>query len=188
MHFSEIPQFPKAYYTVDTSIRHLENTLEEYNRAPLTEPGHLKLQPIFQRGYVWTKNQQIQYMEYLLKGGEFAKTVIFNCPNWMEIQQKNTAGWSILDITSNHVVCVDGQQRIRAIRAFLQNKIPAFNTYFKDFEEKIPLDLTLRIQMLKLQTPQQLLQAYIDYNTGGSVHSETDLKPAIELLNKIKNT
>jgi glycosyltransferase involved in cell wall biosynthesis len=88
----------------------------------------LELNPDFQRGHVWTEQQQIKYIEHLLRGGKTATTLYFNHPNWMG----NFEG---------EFVCVDGLQRLTAIQKFMNNEIPAFDTYLDEFEDK---DMLLR--------------------------------------------
>lgn len=66
--FKDIPQFTRdGHYQVDYPIDHLVGFLDEEIR----DRG-LQLNPDFQRGNVWTEEQQIAYIEFLLKGGKSA--------------------------------------------------------------------------------------------------------------------
>jgi len=38
----------------------------------------LQLNPDFQRGHVWIENQQIKYIEYILRGGKTARVIYLN--------------------------------------------------------------------------------------------------------------
>jgi hypothetical protein len=70
------------------------------------------MNPDFQRGHVWTEEQQIAYVEYLLKGGMSGRTFYFNKPSW---KNKDTINGY------DDFVCVDGLQRTTAIEKFLNN-------------------------------------------------------------------
>ena len=64
MKFSEIPQLTRtAAYKVNSSWKYLEDWLEDLRRR-----GELDLNPDFQRGHVWTEQQQIRYVEFVLRG------------------------------------------------------------------------------------------------------------------------
>ena len=76
MNFSDIPQFPHSYYEVDVPWKQIEDNLVVYQ-----EMG-LDLDPDFQRGHVWTETQQRGFLEYSLRGGQSARHVYFNSPNW----------------------------------------------------------------------------------------------------------
>lgn len=60
--FSDIPQFPKSTYAVDIGIHYIKETLKEYK-----EWG-LNIDPDFQRGHVWTKQQQTAFLEFWFRG------------------------------------------------------------------------------------------------------------------------
>lgn len=38
----------------------------------------MQLNPDFQRGHVWIENQQIKYIEYILRGGKTARVIYLN--------------------------------------------------------------------------------------------------------------
>lgn len=71
----------------------------------------LILESEFQRGHVWTKAQQIAYIEYFLKGGISGRDLYFNHPDWYHKSEGNYHDY----------VCVDGLQRITAVRRFMNN-------------------------------------------------------------------
>ena len=113
MKFADIPQFltNKANYHVDVGFKYLDSTIQNY----IKEYG-LILDPPFQRGHVWTQAQQEAYVIHLLRGGLSGKDLYFNCPSWH--------GKALTDY--DEFVCVDGLQRITAIRKFIQNKLKNF--------------------------------------------------------------
>ena len=72
--FRDIPQFTDiGHYAVDYPIDRLISFLEDEIR----DYG-LQLNPEFQRGHVWTRKQQIAYVEFLLRGGRTGRDLYFN--------------------------------------------------------------------------------------------------------------
>lgn len=171
MKFSDIPKFTsEGQYTADMRlpyfVRWIDENIKELN---------LQLNPDFQRGHVWTKQQQIAYIEYLIKGGKSAKTVYFNQSGW----ERDWKG---------EFFCVDGLQRITAIQKFLNNEIKVFGYYLKEYEDyKILLRrLTIKVNINNLQTRKEVLQWYLDMNTGGTVHSREEINKVKNMLNELK--
>lgn len=116
--FKDIPQFTRdASYHVNMDIRRvsiwIEENIKEYN---------LQLNPDFQRGHVWTEEQQIAWLEFFLKGGKSGNDVYFNDPFWMDWNMNN-----IKPDTYKDFVCVDGLQRLTSIQRFINNEIKVFN-------------------------------------------------------------
>ena len=159
-------------YEVNVHLVHLEKIIKEYK-----EDYSLDLNPDFQRGYAWNEAQQIAYVEFLLKGGESAKVIYFNCPYFEDYQ---------VDKYDMDMVCVDGLQRLTAIRKFLSNELPVFGYYLKDFEDYRVLlrsySITLNVNCLK--TKKEVLEWYIDFNSGGTVHSEEEISRVKKLLDE----
>lgn len=167
MKFQDIPQFPTSRYEIDVSWNYIEMNLEQ-----LKGEGELRLDPDYQRGHVWTQEQQQAYVEYVLRGGEVSRTIIFNAPNWD-------------DGKDTFIELVDGKQRLEAVRAFMRNDIPAFGTYFKDFEDKFPtMNIRFRFQVCCLKTRAEVLDLYLKINAGGTPHSETELERVRKMLKK----
>jgi uncharacterized protein with ParB-like and HNH nuclease domain len=129
---------------------------------------NLQLNPDFQRGHVWTEEQQIKYIEYLLRGGKSARVIYFNQPGWMH-------DWK------GDFVCVDGLQRITAVIKFMNNEIPAFGYYYKDFEDK-PHNIDLLFNVNNLKTRKEVLQWYIEFNSAGTVHTDEEINRVKKLL------
>src|SRR5690606_19894387 len=74
--FADIPTFPRASWCVDVGWDYLERFLDGQ-----LEIG-LDLEPDFQRAHVWTREQQIAYVEYQLRGGEVAREITCNAKDW----------------------------------------------------------------------------------------------------------
>jgi uncharacterized protein with ParB-like and HNH nuclease domain len=168
MKFQDIPQLTRiGSYQVNVGLKELKRHINGY-----LETG-LQLCPDFQRGHVWTENQQIAYVEYLLKGGNSAKTIYLNQPGWM-------TNWK------GDFVLVDGLQRITACLKFMNNELPVFgDNYYKEFEDKLSsIEPDLIINVNNLKTRKEVLQWYIDFNSGGTVHTEKDIQKVKDLLEK----
>ena len=79
MKFSEIPQYltNRAHYKVDVAVQYFYKTIQNF----IDEDG-LILNPPFQRGHVWTEEQQQAYIVHLLRGGSSGKDIFLNKPSW----------------------------------------------------------------------------------------------------------
>ena len=130
----------------------------------------LILESEFQRGHVWTKAQQIAYIEYFLKGGISGRNLYFNHPDWYHKSEGNYHDY----------VCVDGLQRITAVRRFMNNEIPAFGVYRKDFEDDFYFTLDImhhsfNFHVNDLKTKEEVLQWYVEMNEGGTPHTKAEI-------------
>jgi len=168
MKYSYIQKYTsKGHYQIDASLHYLEEWVTDG-----VENLNLQLNPDFQRGHVWTEEQQIAYVEHLLRGGESARVVYFNHPGWM-------TNWK------GDFVCVDGLQRITACLKFLRNEIKVFGKYYeKDFEDRIPFNIGLKINVNNLQTRKEVLKWYLEMNSGGTIHTDKELDKVRKLLEK----
>jgi uncharacterized protein with ParB-like and HNH nuclease domain len=124
------------------------------------------LQPDFQRGYVWTQEQQIAYIEAMLAGSITGRAIYFNHPTW----------GSFHDFEKYPLVCVDGQQRIGAVFAFMENKIPIFAHYFSEYEDRLPMNRAyFDLYCNNLKTNKEVYEWYLHLNAGGTVHTKEEL-------------
>jgi len=165
MNYDQIQPFTQdGYYRVDVSIRDFADSIRRYEKA-----YGLILNPDFQRGHVWTLDQQSSFVEYILRGG-ITQEIRLNHPGWM-----NTF--------KGDFVCVDGLQRITALLGFLENKVPAFGCLYQDFEGIMPT-CSVGIRINSLQTRKEVLQWYVDLNTGGTVHSDSEINRVKDLIEK----
>jgi len=180
MRFKEIRQFTQpAHYSIHTSWGYLEENLKSYDERGEGITGNLglDLNPDFQRGHVWTEDKQIAYVEFCLKGGESSRDILFNHPNWM--------GSYV-----GQMVLVDGKQRLEAVRKFLRNELPIFGHTIDEFEDKKIMlrssncDFIFKVNNLK--TRKDVLQWYLDLNTGGVVHTTEEIEKVKRLLENEK--
>ncbi len=173
MKFSEIVPFigSSGLYVVNHALNQLENQLANYER----EYG-LDLNPDFQRGHVWNEAQQIAFVEFFLRGGATSRTIYFNSP-WFASKGKTGA--------YGDMVIVDGLQRLTALRAFLAGRLPVFGTLIGDYEDTLHMAAAkhnLQFAINGLQTRAEMLRWYLEFNTGGVVHTPEELERVRELL------
>lgn len=85
---------------------------------------------------------------------------------------------------SGQMVILDGKQRLNSIVKFLKNELKVFGYYLDDFEDKdrILRHYELRFNINDMSNRKDILQWYIDYNTGGTVHSEEEINRVKLLL------
>lgn len=169
MRYKDIPQFTRAggwECDFDFPFRFVR----EIDRM-IKEDG-LQLNPDFQRGHVWTDDQQIAYIEFLLRGGKTARVIYLNNPNW-QIHKSD----SYTDF-----VCVDGLQRITAIKRFVNDEIPVFGAYQSEYEDVPSISTSMKINVNDLKTRREVLQWYIDFNAGGTIHTDVEIQKVRMLL------
>lgn len=167
MKFKDIKKFKQdGQWECDYSIDSLVGEIERFE-----DEHELELNPDFQRGHVWTEEQQINFIEFILKGGKTGRVVYLNHPGWMSDWRTGEAGF----------VCVDGLQRITAFRRFINNEIPIFGHFYSEFEDK-PRNITIRLNINNLQTREEVLTWYLEMNEGGTPHSKAELDKVRKLL------
>ena len=165
MNFNEITQYTGAgHYQINVGLKFFKQTIEDYQTRNCGKP--LELNPDFQRGHVWTEKQQIGFIEYFLKGGKI-NPIYLNHPGWQHDYKGD-------------FVCVDGLQRITAILRFLNNEIKAFDKFYSEFEGRCTHTFIININNLK--TKKEVLQWYIELNSGGTPHTEDEIKKVKKML------
>jgi uncharacterized protein DUF262 len=170
MRFEDIPQFTRsATYAVDIPWF----TLERHFMTQVREE-HLDPNPDFQRGYVWTPEQKTRYIEFALRGGKTGRDIYTNHPSWNRIHGRS----------SDAYVLVDGKQRLEAVFGFLHNRVPVFGGhYFQEFTDALHLTgPSFRWHVNDLKTRAEVLQWYIDLNSGGTVHGDEEINRVRALL------
>ena len=141
----------------------------------------IDLSPDFQRGHVWSEKQQIHFMENVFRGivDKSGLTIRFNCPKWQNEQASDS---DLLD----QIVCVDGLQRLTAIRRFMAGEIKAFGLTKDNFPRAyFTVRNSLSCQMYEFQYRKDLLKFYLDINGGGIAHTEAELARVRELLDGV---
>lgn len=174
--FKDIPQFTRSgSWQCDFTIESLVKFVEEN----IIESG-LQLSPKFQRGHVWTEEQQIAWLEYFLRGGKSGTVIYFNCPSWHGDVAKDDY---------NDYVCVDGLQRITAVQRFINNEIKVFGSYYHEYEDTTRIAThTLKINVNDLKTEEEVLRWYIDMNVGGTPHTDEEIMKVKRMLFDLEKT
>jgi len=176
---------PTPNYRINVPWDYLEENLARWTDSR-EGCAPLNLEPDFQRCHVWTTEQQIKYVEYILSGGMSGREIYFNCAGWM----KDWVG---------PFVIVDGKQRLYAVRQFLANRLPIFGDYpgatkkavlkIKGFyrseiEGRLSLNAQFIFAVNDLKTRAEVLKWYLEMNTGGTPHTPEEIAKATNLLAK----
>ena len=137
---------------------------------------NLLLCPDFQRGRVWTTEQQILFCEFVLKRGKYFP-LLFNHPGWYADFE-------------GQMVCVDGLQRITAILAMMDGEICVFGHKFSEFDDKVRygrmINIPIRIHSLK--TKKAVLEWYLQVNTTGTPHTQEEIDRVLKLKEQTLDT
>lgn len=175
--FADIPQFTsEGTYQVNYPLSSLVKYIEE----EVKEMG-LQLDPDFQRGHVWTEEQQVAWLEYHLRGGKSGNTIYLNNPFWNSVMEPKQGEYF-------DYVCVDGLQRITAAQKFIHNEIKVFGSYFDEYEDKLRLvnNNTIILNVNNLKSKEEVLQWYIDMNAGGTPHSKEEIQRVQKMIKDFK--
>lgn len=172
MKWNEIPKFKEFGIINPTNfgfvsyVNFINEQIKSYN---------LQLSPEFQRGHVWIQNQQEKYVEFILRGGKSGRDFYFN---W---NRKTDA-----------YVCVDGLQRTTAFMKFVNGEIKAFNQYFDEFYftkretggNPLP-EFRVNVYMNYLESKKEVLQWYVDMNTGGTPHTNDEIERVKKMIKEL---
>lgn len=165
-----------AKYEVDHDWRTFQRSLEGYG----LDYGGLDLNPDFQRGHVWTTDQQRHYIENVLRGVVSSSGFLlqFNCPTWENSAYRG-------DLPPGFQ-CIDGLQRLMAVQAFMANEVRPFGLTVEDLNGSAfsmrGSRYRFRIAVHDFQTRADLLQHYLDLNAGGTPHSPEEIERVRVLL------
>lgn len=178
-----ISPLPQSNYIVDVGASRLEAHLASLDSDMKNAGGSLDLNPDFQRGHVWTDDHRSRYIEALFQGAA-PNRIIFNCPGWVSGPFRADEG---SDIPEFLFQCVDGLQRITAVRKFVAGEISIFGGLrFGDLEGTAfsvrRLNLRLSFHVFSFTRKADLLRFYIDLNRGGVIHSDEEIERVREML------
>ncbi|OAD16464.1 DUF262 domain-containing protein [Achromobacter insolitus] len=168
--YARVRPLAKATYEVDVQLSHVESFLAGQSTDLASMGGALELEPDFQRGHVWTDEQRIKYVESLLRGSA-PRSILFNCPGWTS---SNKPG----DIPLHSFQCVDGLQRLTAVRKFMAGEFNVLGDLSAMHLKGSPFDparYTLKVSVYEFKNRADLLQFYLDLNSGGTVHAADEL-------------
>lgn len=167
LNFNEIPQLTQCSgYAVDVCWDWLEDYIAR------SEPA-LDLSPDFQRGHIWTQNQRTAFIEFCLRGGQSSRALYFNCPGWHE------------GSTEGPYQIVDGLQRLTAVRMFLRDEVPIFDGYvFSECTGALRFHQGFKWHINDLDTRAKVLTWYLELNSGGTPHADSEIARVRALLKR----
>jgi hypothetical protein len=167
MKYSEIKRVTQdAGYCVDVGWTYLESHLDSWQSRDYCP---VEFEPDFQRGHVWTREQQIAYVENKLRGAVPHDVIRWNCKGW----GGNYDG---------PMQIVDGLQRLTSARMFLRDELPAFGCVRSAFEDRIPSHVSFKFAVNTLRTRKEVLRWYLELNTGGTPHAQAEIARVSALL------
>lgn len=171
--FSDIPKFTRdGHWQADFDFKYLMGFIEENIKE-----HNLQLNPDFQRGHVWTQEQQIKWLEFFFKGGKTGRIIYFNKPDWHS---------GVPNGSYNEFVCVDGLQRLTAIKRFMDGEIPIFGSYIYEFEDKMSIvNDSIKVNINDLKSKKEVLQWYVDMNSGGTPHTDAEIDKVKKMISEL---
>jgi hypothetical protein len=112
----------------------------------------------------------------MLRGYPSGRDVYYNHPTWGSFE----------DAEKYPLEIIDGQQRITAVVSFLNSEFPVFgNNYYRDFEGGLDSNTAFfKVHVFNMKTRREVIEWYIAFNAGGTVHTAEELNHARELLKK----
>jgi hypothetical protein len=149
---------PVSYRNIDIDIEYLEEWVDHFN---------VDLDPDYQRGHVWTKEQREAFVGFVLQGGSPPPIYINN-----------------LYVKQGYKEVIDGKQRIVSLLKWLNGDIPAaLSTGLKVWREELDHCKNLSISSREVELDRKgVLEFYLLLNGGGTVHSEEELQRVRYLL------
>ncbi|CAE6823668.1 hypothetical protein R70006_06329 [Paraburkholderia domus] len=170
-----IRPMPRAKWQADVSFNSIERQLATFHG----DYG-LNLVPDYQRGHVWTQSQQERFVEAVMRGSLASGQLViqFNAPHFEDYSYKGDL--------PREIQCIDGLQRLTAVQRFMAGEIRAFDRIVDDFvgTEYDPKRTIfgLKFAIHTFLTRAELLQFYLDLNSGGTPHSSAELDRVAGLL------
>ena len=97
------------------------------------------------------------------------------------------------NLNREEYVCVDGLQRTIALTRFVNNEIKVFGQYFDEFEfDKFLVEYQTRdefsvnIYRNNLNSKKEVLEWYVDMNTGGTPHTNEEIERVRRMISELK--
>lgn len=173
--------------TIEVSMSYLSKYLDDMNTIMPVE-----LNPDFQRGHIWTQEQQIAYVENMFRGFNTDRNIYFNQYGYHEIKENNK---HLIDHEKGvwgRFLCLDGLQRLTAVLAFTKNEFAIFDQQilFQDIlsdsrakRKLLNQSMTnLRFNYFQFKTREEILTFYLALNSGGTPHTQEEIQRVQQLL------
>lgn len=150
-------------YQISVHFNYIETTILDFE-----EKDGLQLNPDFQRGHVWTKEQQVSFIEFIINNPTKRQILYFNISDW----------------GNEDMVLVDGLQRLTALRLFLSDRLEVYGKKFTEFEDHKIFNgkYFIEFNVNNLQTRKEVLKWYIEINKGGTPHTDEELDRVSSML------
>lgn len=166
-----------AHYQIHVDWDDIDRALETYTER--RNQTFDELIPDYQRGHVWTEQQQREYVEWKISGGIGYDIVCLNVPGLLgNIPPRNPKP----ELTK--VEIVDGLQRLTAVRKFIHGDLSVFGGFvYEEFEEKHPpsrLHFIFKCNCLWYR--KDVLNWYLALNSKGTPHSVEEIDRVRNLL------
>lgn len=163
---SHIKVIPDSNYWVNYRFSSIENFLKE----SISHTG-LELDPDFQRGHVWDYEQRTKYIESIIREIVQDSDIVirFNARDYMSTQDSTDT-----DLPKT-MQCIDGLQRLTAIREYMKGNIHPFGYTFEEIENShlaIARKRNICVKVYNIKYRKDLLKFYYDLNFGGTQHTE----------------
>jgi hypothetical protein len=158
----------RAVYATNFFLRRIVDGLQE-----LFEPlGGVDFTPDYQRGHVWTDEQQTVFIEDMIRGylPPSLLQLQFNCPHFEQYDY-------ISPDLPRMAQCVDGLQRYTAMKRFIAHEIRAFGLTAEELNgtDFSVANLTFSIAVYDFKRKKDVLRHYLRVNTGGTPHSPEEI-------------
>lgn len=144
--------------------------------------GDLEMCPDFQRGHVWSQDQQVHFIENCLRGVVASNGFLiqFNCPSWGDWDEPT-------DLPAG-LQCVDGLQRFTAVSDFVKGNIKPFGIDVAELAETpfSPKRFFMKVAVHGFNRRADLLEHYLAINSGGTPHSASEIERVKALLDTAK--
>ena len=167
--------FPHAYHREDVELVRLEKWVHAYDNEPGWE---IDINPPYQRPHAWTLQQKRAYVEYILRGGEVSRRILFASRGQHNHHDQR---WRLLD----------GKQRLASIVEFVRGEFAVFadEDTPEGYKASQIIDLkrqryTLEIQVVDIESMADEIRLYLAINSGGTPHSDAELERVRALLDQ----
>lgn len=179
---------PRPFYNTQHRTVYLAYLKDELFGSDNYYRKYLDLNPVFQRGNVWTLEQQIAFVENFLRRPQAVNRNIYFNDGYVfnELKKNQDNDW-----IAGKRVCLDGLQRITALLDFMDGKFACFDgqvTWEKiqnsPNQRSILGECYLDFYDLTLKTNQEVLDFYVDFNAGGTPHSKEEIERVKLLLDQ----
>lgn len=170
----KISPAPRAAYKVNMFLNRIEGWLADEEAGAKLMGGTFSLIPDFQRGHVWDEAKQAAYVENYLRGQAPA---LFRFNNVSITGSSREAGG---DIQPYDMVCIDGLQRLTALREFMADRLTVFGDIKASDLRGTVVDpkrtiFNFELEVFAFPWRHELLDYYVALNAGGVVHSPEEI-------------